>query len=248
MTHPDHPDPQDPPLPVPDPAPITASPLRLGPFSRPERRVLIGDRVTVAPLDAHRDADSLFDDLLHHDPGGTVWRYLPVAFGREDRQGFRRYMASNEASPDPLFYSFLSMDSGECVGHASLMRFSPEHGTIEIGWILLSPSIQRTATATEALVVLMDYAMTGLGYRRLEWKCNALNRASRRAALRLGFTFEGVFRQHMIVKGANRDSAWFSLLDSEWPARRERLLAWLNAGNFTPEGHQIRALSAMPLD
>lgn len=233
---------------IPDLSPCPREPLHLGPFPRAERRVLSGRTVTLAPLDAARDTDSLFAALTAQDPSGKVWTYLPAAFGPGDRAGFGAYMAGHEQSEDPLFFSLLCPDTGACRGHASLMRITPQHGTIEIGWILFTPRLQRTVAATEGLALLMDYCLGDLGYRRLEWKCNALNQASRRAALRLGFSYEGTFRQHMLVKGQNRDSAWFSLLDHEWPARRARLWAWLDPANFDVNGQQRRSLSAIALE
>jgi RimJ/RimL family protein N-acetyltransferase len=125
------------------------------------------------------------------------------------------------------------------------LRIEPAHRSIEVGWILYAPALQRTVGATEAMYLLAKHAFEDLGYRRYEWKCDALNAPSRRAALRLGFTFEGIFRQHMIVKGRNRDSAWFSLLDTEWPARRDAFERWLDPANFDAQGRQRVALSTL---
>ena len=127
---------------------------------------------------------------------------------------------------------------------ASLMRIDPKHRVIEVGSILYSPLLQRTRGATEAMYLLMRYAFESLNNRRYEWKCNALNEPSRNAALRLGFTFEGIFRQHMIAKGQNRDTAWFSIIDSEWPKVKAAFEAWLAPENFTPEGAQKKKLTA----
>ena len=123
------------------------------------------------------------------------------------------------------------------------MRIKPAHGVVEVGNVLFSPSLQRTAAATEAMYLMASHVFDHLGYRRYEWKCNALNLASRRAAERLGFTFEGIFRQHMVVKGQSRDTAWFAMLDHEWPDRKQAFEAWLDPENFDAEGHQITSLS-----
>ena len=134
------------------------------------------------------------------------------------------------------------MGSAHPVGVAAYLRITPEHGSIEVGHICLSPALQRSRAATEAMWLMMEWAFSN-GYRRYEWKCNALNIPSRRAAQRLGFSFEGIFRQHMIIKGRNRDSAWFAVTDQDWPALREAYAAWLNPANFDAEGRQRERLS-----
>lgn len=128
-------------------------------------------------------------------------------------------------------------------GWASLMRIVPQHGVIEVGNVLFSPTLQRSRAATEAMYLMAHHVFETLGYRRYEWKCNALNAASRRAAERLGFTYEGIFRQHMVVRGRNRDTAWFSMLDHEWPDRKRAFEAWLDPANFDPEGRQRQSLT-----
>jgi RimJ/RimL family protein N-acetyltransferase len=132
--------------------------------------------------------------------------------------------------------------TARAAGYASLMRFEPAHGVVEVGNILLSPALQRTTAATEAMYLMARHVFDNLGYRRYEWKCNAENEPSRRAALRLGFTFEGIFRQHMVAKDRNRDTAWFSMLDHEWPARKAAFEAWLDAANFDENGRQRQTL------
>jgi len=132
---------------------------------------------------------------------------------------------------------------GGAAGWASYMRANPAHGVVEVGNILFSPALQRTRAATEAMYLMAGHVFEHLGYRRFEWKCNAENQPSRRAALRLGFTFEGIFRQHMVIKGCNRDTAWFSMLDKEWPARKRAFEAWLNPANFTADGQQRTSLA-----
>jgi RimJ/RimL family protein N-acetyltransferase len=164
-------------------------------------------------------------------------------------------LAAKAISKDPLFFAILdntSLDNtgldnttGEAQGHASFMRIEPKHRVIEVGGIMFGPSLQRTRGATEAMYLMAKLAFEELGYRRYEWKCNALNEPSRQAALRLGFTFEGIFRQHMIIKGVNRDTAWFSMLDSEWPARKAAFERWLDPANFDSAGRQITSLRAL---
>jgi RimJ/RimL family protein N-acetyltransferase len=146
------------------------------------------------------------------------------------------------SSRDPLFYAVVDRETGSARGMASLMRIDPENGVIETGHIWFAPVLQRTRQATEAIFLLARYSFDDLGYRRFEWKCDSLNQRSRRAAERFGFVFEGVFRQHMVIKGRNRDTAWFSMLDGEWPPVRAGFKAWLAAGNFDGEGRQRRSL------
>jgi RimJ/RimL family protein N-acetyltransferase len=144
-----------------------------------------------------------------------------------------------------VLLAIVPADSAKAAGWASYMRIKPAHGVIEVGNVLFSPALQRTRAATEAMYLMARHVFEDLGYRRYEWKCNAKNEPSCRAALRLGFTFEGIFRQHMVVKGCNRDTAWFSMLDCEWPARKRAFEAWLEPENFDDAGKQRRALSAI---
>ncbi len=152
-------------------------------------------------------------------------------------------MRKKQAAQDSIFYAIIPTATGAAAGYASFMRMEPAHGVIEVGNIMLSPSLQRTTAATEAMY-LMACHIFDLGYRRYEWKCNAENLPSRRAALRYGFTFEGIFRQHTVVKGRNRDTAWFSMLDHEWPARKAAFEAWLDPANFDAQGVQLKGLRA----
>ena len=173
-----------------------------------------------------------------------MWQYLfegPFA----DRAAFEVHLKRIAASEDPLFFAILDNASGSALGYASYMRIEPVHRVIEVGSILYTPRLQQTTLATEAMYLMARHVFEDLGYRRYEWKCNALNAPSRRAALRFGFTFEGIFRQHMIVKGRNRDTAWFSMLDSEWPARKANFERWLDPSNFGVDGRQKVALSAL---
>ncbi|WGW03940.1 GNAT family N-acetyltransferase [Tropicibacter oceani] len=174
------------------------------------------------------------------DTSGAGWTYLPNApwHGIDDAQAFCR-MA--QGSADPMFYT-ITDDHGVISGFCSLLRIAPEVGSIEVGFIHFAPRLQKTPAATEALFLLIDHAMTDLGYRRFEWKCDALNAPSRAAAERLGFTYEGTFRQATLYKGRNRDTAWFSILDGEWDTLKARFQRWLSPGNFLETGHQKRRL------
>lgn len=156
-----------------------------------------------------------------------------------------RWVSAVAGKADPLFYAAVDPGTGKAVGRCALMRVDAANGVIEVGAILWSPALQRTPAATEAIYLLARHAFEDLGYRRFEWKCNALNEPSRRAALRFGFTFEGVFRQHMVVKGLNRDTAWYAMLDGEWPTLKPAFETWLDAANFTPDGRQKCPLGAL---
>lgn len=209
---------------------------------------LEGSRVCVEPLAVERHGDALFDALgLSGDAPGdgpqARWTYLggvPYA----DRAGFDAWLAARAASRDPRFHAIVEKESGRALGLAAYLAIVPEHGSIEVGHLHFSPRLQRTAAATEALALMVGHAFA-IGYRRCEWKCDALNAPSRRAATRLGFRFEGIFRQHRVVAGRNRDTAWFSILDSEWPALEALLRRWLAPDNFDARGRQRLSLSAL---
>jgi RimJ/RimL family protein N-acetyltransferase len=171
-----------------------------------------------------------------------VWDWLADGPYRNEVE-LRQALEAKQAGASALFLAIVPRASDRAEGYASYMRIEPVHGVIEVGNILLAPSLQRTTAATEAMYLMARHIFEDLGYRRYEWKCNANNAPSRRAALRLGFKFEGIFRQHMIIKGQNRDTAWFSMLDSEWPAVKEGLEIWLDPGNFDGEGKQRRSLT-----
>jgi RimJ/RimL family protein N-acetyltransferase len=167
-----------------------------------------------------------------------------MAYGPFESQAvFTAWLDERAASKDPVFYAVIDRAAGAARGMMSYLRIEPEHRVIEIGHIWFAPVLQRTRQATEAIYLMARHAFDDLGYRRLEWKCNALNAASRRAAERFGFTFEGIFRQHMIVKGGNRDTAWYSIIDGEWPIRRAAFEDWLSPENFDSSGRQRRSLS-----
>jgi RimJ/RimL family protein N-acetyltransferase len=206
---------------------------------RPTRVTLTGRHVRIVPVDPSAHADALYAGShgLWHE---TLWRYLFTG-PYPDPASFREYLEQRAACDDPLFFTILDA-AGAPAGYASLMRIEPAHRVIEIGNILYLPSLQRTAGATEAMYLFARYVFEDLGYRRYEWKCDSRNEPSRRAALRLGFTFEGIFRQHMIVKGQNRDTAWYSMLDAEWSARKAAFEKWLDPANFSPDGRQRSSL------
>jgi RimJ/RimL family protein N-acetyltransferase len=208
----------------------------------PRRETLSGATVRLEPLDVDKHARPLFTASHSEDAEEPIFRYLPYGpfAGFDD---FAAWLDKCTASKDPLFFAIVDGESGTPQGMASFMRIAPEHGVIEIGHIWFSPALRRTRMATEAIYLMARHAFDDLGYRRLEWKCDAENDRSRRAAERFGFTFEGVFRQHLVVKGRNRDTAWFSILDGEWPAVRAGFEAWLSSANFDSLGHQKRSLS-----
>jgi RimJ/RimL family protein N-acetyltransferase len=200
------------------------------PAPRPQRTRLAGRYVTLVPLDPSVHAADIWNAVSDpkHD---ELWRYLFDGPYRE-RDAFHAAVAKKAASDDPLFFAIVDKATNRATGYASFMRIDPVHRVIEVGGILYTPLLQRTTGATEAMYLMARHAFEDLGYRRYEWKCDSRNAPSRAAALRLGFTFEGIFRQHMIVKGLNRDTAWFSMIDSEWPAIKAAFEMWLDPGNF----------------
>jgi len=222
------------------PAIPLGAPVEGNPARRPCAITLEGRHVRLVPFDALRHAASLYA-LSHGPEREALWAYLsPAPF--PDAAAFARYYGEAATKADPLLFTIEEAATGRAVGHATYMRIEPAHRVIEAGNILYTPALQRTPGASEAMYLMARHAFEDLGYRRYEWKCNALNAPSRRAAERLGFTFEGVFRQHMIVKGRNRDTAWFSLLDHEWPRAKAAFEAWLDPENFDENGRQKRRL------
>lgn len=172
-----------------------------------------------------------------------MWLYLP--YGPFDSlQSYREWMVSFCNDSDPLFYAILDSKTTNALGVASYLRIDTNNGVIEVGHLAYSPLLQRTRTATEAMYLMMQHAFE-LGYRRYEWKCNSLNMPSRAAAERLGFTFEGIFRQAAVIKGRNRDTAWYSIIDKEWPALKQAFETWLADDNFDADGRQKVALSTL---
>ncbi|MFL6415859.1 MAG: GNAT family N-acetyltransferase [Bryobacteraceae bacterium] len=210
------------------------------PASLPERVSLSGRLITLEPLDPQRHGDCLWQRLSGAE-NDSLWEYLadgPFA----DRPGFDSYLLKRANSTEAFTYAIVEKHSGLALGIASLMRIDRANRVIEVGGIHYSRALRRTTAATEAMYLLARYCFESLRYRRYEWKCNALNTSSRRAAERLGFTFEGIFRQHMIVKKRNRDTAWYSMLDREWPEPKGRLEAWLHPENFREDGTQLQSL------
>lgn len=211
------------------------------PRSAPPRTPMQGRFCRLEPADPARHAAGLYDAYAA-DREGRMWTYMaygPFASAAE----FKTWMEATCTGADPLFHAIIDQASGKPQGLASYLRIEPKVGVIEVGHISYAPALQRSALATEAMALMMRRAFDELGYRRYEWKCDSLNAGSRRAAERLGFTYEGIFRQATLYKGRNRDTAWFSILDSEWPARRAAFDAWLAPGNFDASGRQRRSLA-----
>lgn len=207
---------------------------------RPGRTPLSGRHAALEPLDPRRHTDGLFE--AGRDEG--IWTYMPYG-PFADAGAMRDWLRQAAGSADPLFFAVRERGSGRPAGMASFLEMRPAAGVAEIGHIWFGAAFQNRPVTTEALYLMMRHVLDELGYRRLEWKCNALNEDSRRAARRLGFRHEGVFLNHMVVKGRNRDTAWYSLIDSEWPPVRANFERWLEPANFDAEGVQKRSLGAM---
>lgn len=209
------------------------------PALRPSRVTLRGRYATLVPLTTEY-AEALFH-AAHVPEARDLYQYLaegPFASVEE----FRAALEKKQVSEDPLFFAILDAETADPVGMCSYLRIEMRYKTIEVGHLVFTPKMQRTRIATDAMYLMAKHAFEDLGFRRYEWKCNLRNEASKRAATRLGFMFEGVFRQHMIVKGESRDTAWFAMLDQEWPAIKQRLEQWLDPANFDAQGRQIRRL------
>ena len=207
------------------------------PAQPPQPVSLAGHYGAVERLDPDRHRDSLWDAVHGHPHIFTYMAFGPFA----DAAAFSDWLRTRQQSNDPYFYAIVQ-PSSRAAGLAALMSIRPEMRVVEVGNVLLSPRLQRTPLATEAQYLIARYAFETLGYRRYEWKCDALNAASRRAALRLGFRFEGIFRDHMIIKGRSRDTAWFAMLEAEWPARKAAFERWLAPENFDAAGAQRERL------
>ncbi|MHC6228112.1 GNAT family N-acetyltransferase [Pseudomonas sp. X10] len=215
--------------------------LHWQPARAPQAAPLTGRFIRLEKLDPHRDRNDLWDVFQGPDSDPSLWAYL--AYGPfTDRESFDHWLDSNAASRDPLFFSVIDQANGQAQGILSLMSIVPDQGRIEIGHVTFGAAMQRTPKGTEAIYLLGKLAFE-LGNRRLEWKCNNANARSKRAAERFGFTFEGVFRKHMVIKDQNRDTAWFSITDDEWPAIATGVERWLSEDNQRPEG-QVRTLEA----
>lgn len=221
-------------------APPVGAPVEGPPARRPERVRLEGRFIRVVPFDLERHGADIFA-ASHGPEREALWAYLSVG-PFADETSFRETYAALAVKDDPLLFALEDAATGKAVGHACYMRIEPGQRVIEVGNILFTPALSRSAAATEAMYLMARHVFEDLGYRRYEWKCNALNAPSRRAAMRFGFTFEGEFRQHMITKGRNRDTTWFSLLDGEWPRAKAAFEAWLAPANFDAEGRQKRRL------
>lgn len=204
---------------------------------------IIGKRCRLVPLDADRDAEALHRAFAA-DPAGTHWTYLPYG-PFETLPAYHAWLAEKQTARDESFFTIRDAERDAPVGVAAYLRIAPEAGSIEVGHLSYAPSLKRTATSTEAMFLMMKRVFDDWGYRRYEWKCDALNAPSRAAATRLGFRYEGVFRKLMVVKGRNRDTAWFSIVDDEWPALRSAFEAWLAPENFDAEGRQRKRLEAL---
>ncbi len=197
----------------------------------------------VEPLDPARHGHDLWTAFAA-DREGHGWVYFPYG-PFSDARALGAWLDTIAAREDPLFHAVIERTSGKALGMASFLRIDAAHGVIEIGHLHFAPALQRTAVASEAMYLMMARAFDELGYRRYEWKCNDLNSPSRAAALRLGFRYEGTFRQAQVVKGHNRDTAWFSILDSEWPALKASFRRWLDPANFDADGRQRKSLSVL---
>jgi RimJ/RimL family protein N-acetyltransferase len=209
----------------------------------PPRTALEGRTCRVEPLDPDRHAAALHQANLA-DAENRIWTYL--AYGPfEILDDYRAWLTQTCLGEDPLFHAIIDKNQGVACGVASYLRIDPPFGAIEVGHINFAPRLQNTRAATEAMYLMMRRVFDELGYRRYEWKCNALNARSRRAAERLGFRHEGIFRQATISKGRNRDTAWYAILDRDWPAVRQAFEAWLDPDNFDAGGRQRESLSAL---
>jgi RimJ/RimL family protein N-acetyltransferase len=213
------------------------------PRPRPQRKVLDGRYVRLEPLSAAIHGEGLFDAATvgnSDDRFRWLGEYTP-----ESREAFQPWLEKAEASDDPLYFVCIDKATGKVAGRQTFLRIDPANGVIEIGHIHWGPLMQRRPAATEAHFLFMQYIFDELGYRRWEWKCNNRNEPSKRAAIRFGFQPEGVFRQHMVIKGENRDTAWYSVLDKEWPALKRAYEAWLDPSNFDAEGSQKKRLEEL---
>jgi RimJ/RimL family protein N-acetyltransferase len=210
---------------------------------RPTREVMQGRSCRLEPLNASDHAAALHA-AYGENVDGSNWTYMPYGpfASKSDYRGFVEFM---QVRSDPIFYAIVDRATDRPVGAGSYLRIEPEVGVIEVGHLSYSPALQRTVGGTEAMYLMMRHVFDDLGYRRYEWKCDALNAASRAAAERLGFSYEGTFRQAVLYKGRNRDTAWFSITDGEWPAIKRGLEAWLDVENFDANGAQKKKLGEL---
>lgn len=208
----------------------------------PRRAPLVGRVVRLDPVDPAADAAELYEASHGDAEALRIWDYLPDG-PWPDRAGFAGWVLDAAGRLDRVAFTIRGIDTGRACGMAQYLDIQPQPGVIEIGYIWFSPALQRSRGATEALFLMLCHAMDDLGYRRMQWRCNALNKRSRAAARRLGFRFEGIFHNHMIVKGRSRDTAWYSILDHEWPDVRARIAAWLADDNFDADGRARTSLA-----
>lgn len=217
---------------------MTGDLSRWAPPPFPQRKALDGRWCRLEPLSAERHGADLWRHLAGQD---ALWEYLFPPPPQNEAQ-YWALLVDMEKRTDIIPLAVIDKADGQAKGHLWIMEIRPAHGVFEVGSITWSPAMQRTRIATEAIFLVGDYGFS-LGYRRYEWKCNNRNEPSKRAAERFGFTYEGLFRQHMVIKGKNRDTAWYSITDGEWPQRKARFEAWLGPDNFEAEGRQLKALS-----
>ncbi len=210
---------------------------------RPPREATEGRHARIEPIDPDRHAADLFAANAA-DAQGRMWTYMPYG-PFATLSDYRRWIEEACLGDDPLYHAICDRRTGRAAGVASYLRIEPKVGVIEIGHIALAPVLQKTIAATEAMFLMMGRVFDELGYRRYEWKCDALNQPSRRAAERLGFTFEGIFRHATLYKGRNRDTAWYAVIDQDWPALKRAYEGWLDPGNFDPDGRQRQSLSTL---
>ncbi|MGB1310569.1 MAG: GNAT family N-acetyltransferase [Leucothrix sp.] len=227
------------------PRPLSGKELDKLPSARlPARVPLVGTDVTLEPMDAEKHADELYEASHSTETALKIWDYM--TYGPwADVHSYSTFLRGQSASADPIFYAIRCNKTDKACGQASFLDNNAQNGVTEIGHIWFGPELQRTRGATEALFLMLCHTMDDLSYRRMQWRCNALNKKSRGAARRLGFRFEGIFYNNLIFKGMNRDTAWYSILDDEWPEVREKIQTWLNDDNFNDDGTPKSSLSDM---
>ena len=216
------------------------------PRPAPPATEMYGRYCRLEPLDIQRHSEDLFQAYAS-DPSGKGWTYLfskPFTSQKE----FNQWLETTCQNKDPLFFVTIDLASDKAVGMTSYLRITPDMGVIEVGHIHFSPLMQRTPVATETMFLMMQRVFDELGYRRYEWKCDSLNQPSRKAAERLGFTFEGIFRQAVVYKNRNRDTAWFSIIDKEWPRLKQAFITWLDPDNFDASGQQLKSLQQLQME
>lgn len=220
---------------------ITPQVLSSKPYPKPDKKLLSGTYCALQPFDRNTHADALYK-AFSLDKEGIDWTYLPHG-PFPSKSEFFNWVDITCLKDDPLFFTVCTTKNLNPVGVLSLLKIEPNHGKAELGHVHFSPLLQQTAASTEALYLVMKLIFEEMSYRRLEWKCDNANERSKRCATRLGFIFEGVFRQHWIIKLRNRDTAWYSIIDKEWPSITTRIERWLDPNNFEKNGRQIKKLS-----